>query len=509
MVKLSIVMVAENEEYFNHSLNSIFNQNYSDYELIIYVQEELDLLNQIDRENVRIIRIGEMSSSKIRRRALDEAKGEYIYYFDAKDFFLWEGALSDRMSEIQQLNADFYADVPLEFKNGEYYFLPSSNDTLVRVTNHNFLLLARLRLAFQVFIAKYIRVDLLKKLTDEQWENKDIELLYEIIKLSKSAYYISNSSFAFRRDEDRIVEGTVFSEKYLVSDCSRFIESNRTLTTHKSNEMHIAICIEKFIFEKIGPLLYSIGKNNDIPTFVYLIYYDVEKESIEHYLKLNDYFSDLTIQLVQIPNYLHAVLEEIPLDVVFLPLASYYRILIPELFPELDRMLYIDTDTIVNQSLMSLWNTDLEGNYLGAIRDLGNVGLDGGWGSQLLGKNFDKYINSGVLLMDLKLIRERNLSLKFINFCKVSSNLCLLGDQDAYNLFFFNAIKYLDIRNNYVVTLFGTHPRNVDEITILHYLGPNKPWEIENPGDGLRKQAYEAYQNYYDGYHALNIESKL
>lgn len=59
------------------------------------------------------------------------------------------------------------------------------------------------------------------------------------------------------------------------------------------------------------------------------------------------------------------------------------------------------------------------------------------------------------------------------------------------------------------MTLFGTHPRNVDEITILHYIGPNKPWEIENPGDGLRKQAYEAYQNYYDGYHALNIDSKL
>lgn len=45
MVKLSIVIVAEDEEYFNHSLNSIFNQNYSDYELIIYVQEELALLN--------------------------------------------------------------------------------------------------------------------------------------------------------------------------------------------------------------------------------------------------------------------------------------------------------------------------------------------------------------------------------------------------------------------------------------------------------------------------------
>ena len=500
MPKLSIVMITNGDEPdLPHALNSIFIQTYQDFELLIYTKKSSEILVNIQRENVRVIQTEELSIAKLRQQAVYDAQGEYLFYFAPQDFFMDKDAISQRMKEVVETKTDFYFDVIVELIDNLYYFYDKTSEEKIRITEQNFILYARRRITFNLLEGKYIKKSLLQHLATNQWHQKDTDILFNLLKMAKRSIYVKNCKYAYRKLPDRFVEKAVFSEKYLVSDCSNYVQENRQYPVGISDDIHVAICVDEFVAADLGPLLYSIGKKTKEKTFVYLIYYDIDESVLQNYLKLNQYFEQLTIQLVPITNYLHAILEKIPLDNVQLPISSFYRLLIPELLLDIDRVLYLDADVLVNQSLCELWKTDLEGNYLGVIADFG-VAADKydpeAWGYGLLATNGDKYFNSGVLLMDLFQIRNRNLLLSFLHFCMESTDWTLLGDQDALNLYFYQAVKYLDIRYNYVTKLYRHYPRTLNEITIIHYLGPDKPWKVKEPRDGLLKEAYELYQEY-------------
>ena len=85
-------------------------------------------------------------------------------------------------------------------------------------------------------------------------------------------------------------------------------------------------------------------------------------------------------------------------------LAAYYRLGIPEVLPKnIEKALYLDGDTIVEQDLKELWDTDISNYMLGAIEDV--EGID----SRIRLDLPDKYFNSGVLLLNLNKLRETNL----------------------------------------------------------------------------------------------------
>lgn len=501
MNKLSIIMIAQGDEAdLEHALNSIWKQSYKDYELLLYVKEIPGFLDSVTKDNFYINSIkGKLSKSLLRKQAVEDAKGEYILFFEPFDFLLEDTALATRISELESLNIDCYFDAVIELIDGLYYFYHPTNDDKCRITEQNFILYAHRRVGFNLLTGKYIKKSLLDRLSLSQWDKEDAEILFDLIKISKNSMYVNNCQYIFRKLPNRSVKKATFSNRFLVSDCSKFVEENKKMTADYPNDIHIAICVDRFVADELGPLLYSIGSNNTDNVFVYLIYYDLDSKKLERYLILNDYFDNLTIQLLPIPNYLHAALEKISMDKVHLPISSFYRILIPELILHTDRVLYLDADVLVNQSLSTLWHTDLEGCYLGVVSDLG-VAADkfdpDAWGYQLLGDDGAKYFNSGVLLMDLGLIRKRNLLFDFYQFCIYSTDLTLLGDQDAFNLFYFNAVKYLNISNNFVIYMFKHYPIDIDEITILHFLGPNKPWKVNEYGTGQSSQAYKVYRKY-------------
>ena len=84
--------------------------------------------------------------------------------------------------------------------------------------------------------------------------------------------------------------------------------------------------------------------------------------------------------------------------------AASLRLLLPELLPELDKILYLDCDIIVRQDLTRLWNeTDLGDNYLAAVYEAAIEGQAERF--RALGCDPVKYFNSGFLLMNLKQMR--------------------------------------------------------------------------------------------------------
>jgi lipopolysaccharide biosynthesis glycosyltransferase len=91
----------------------------------------------------------------------------------------------------------------------------------------------------------------------------------------------------------------------------------------------------------------------------------------------------------------------------YAPPAVWHRIFLPELLPELDRVLYLDADLIVTDSLLPLWRIDLSDHYVGAVT---NVFPSPEWGDRhcaALGlERRELYFNSGVLLMNLRQLRR-------------------------------------------------------------------------------------------------------
>jgi lipopolysaccharide biosynthesis glycosyltransferase len=171
--------------------------------------------------------------------------------------------------------------------------------------------------------------------------------------------------------------------------------------------------------------------------------------------------------------------------------AMWYRIFLPELLPGVERVLYLDADTIVADSLDPLWRTDLGDNYLGAVTNVfqrnhlqrpAELGLAGP----------QVYFNSGVLLMNLELMRRDGCSEALRDYARAHAGELEWPDQDALNVVLGSRRLPLHPRWNLMNSMFAFRSArrvfgrsDLSEARrspgIRHYEGPaeNKPW---NPG---------------------------
>lgn len=164
---------------------------------------------------------------------------------------------------------------------------------------------------------------------------------------------------------------------------------------------------------------------------------------------------------------------------------SYYRLIAPEYLPEnVDRILYLDPDISVINSLSELYNIDLKGNYIAAAGHFD--GFLNWYNKKRLGvKHLKDYVNSGVLLMDVSALRKLKNSQEIFRFVEKNSSKLWLGDQDTVNAFYDGKILVLDTdRYNLDEKTFKKHSKrkgiNIHWVrkntVIVHYDGKNKPW---------------------------------
>lgn len=171
---------------------------------------------------------------------------------------------------------------------------------------------------------------------------------------------------------------------------------------------------------------------------------------------------------------------------------AYLRLALHQILPEADKILYLDVDILVRGSLLPLWQTALSDNLLAAVK--GPVGLSEKWAWNsdrpywnLLAGMEGRYINSGVLLMNLAQIRGRGLDKQWE---ELGRQKLYYQDQDILNITCKDAIVYLPLVYNRLAYMQkGDYHRFVEEglctreeyeeameaPVILHYAG-EKPW---------------------------------
>ncbi len=159
-------------------------------------------------------------------------------------------------------------------------------------------------------------------------------------------------------------------------------------------------------------------------------------------------------------------------------LTIYFRIFIPYMFPKYDRCIYIDADTVVAGDISKLYNEDIADNYLGCIIDKSTIDNDilATYFEQVVGIPRDKYINSGVLLMNAKKLREKKIEQKFLDLYSKYGFDVIAPDQDYLNAMCYGNIKYLsDIYD----AMPNPNNKEVENPVIIHYNLFLKPWQYK------------------------------
>ncbi len=156
----------------------------------------------------------------------------------------------------------------------------------------------------------------------------------------------------------------------------------------------------------------------------------------------------------------------------------YYRIFIPSLFPELDRALYIDCDTVLVDDIAGLYFTEMDGALLAAVPDesIPYVPEFCEYTERWVGVPPEKYFNSGVLVMNLEAMRRERIEERILETMNEYNFETVAPDQDYLNFFCRGAVSYLGAGWN-------KQPKESDlsreDLHLIHYNMFWKPWHYE------------------------------
>ncbi len=165
---------------------------------------------------------------------------------------------------------------------------------------------------------------------------------------------------------------------------------------------------------------------------------------------------------------------------------TYYRLLVESILPEnVDRILYIDPDTVVINPLDKLYNIDFKGNVIAAAPHTYGI-VESVNITRLNLKRRSRYVNAGIIMIDVDAWRRVTNTKEIIQFVADNIRKLKLSDQDAINMFFQGKILVLDERKYNLDEKTFSHFKKIDldwvdkNTVIVHFNGKKKPWTEED-----------------------------
>lgn len=220
--------------------------------------------------------------------------------------------------------------------------------------------------------------------------------------------------------------------------------------------MKIVITLNDRYFYYLKNLVWSIQKHSKEYT-IYIIYQHLSEEKIDELKKI-------VPQKIVFLKFERDIRSSKEILWRYYSPEIFFRLFLHEILPKkIEKVLYLDSDTIVQSSLKELWETNLWENILGGVLDI----------SSKIRK--ETKINSWVLLIDVKKYWAT------INATKnIDSLIRKMNDQDLLNNLFKNKILFLD--ESFNVQYWSSMFKNTrKKPVIIHYTGDLKPWQFWYP----------------------------
>jgi lipopolysaccharide biosynthesis glycosyltransferase len=253
--------------------------------------------------------------------------------------------------------------------------------------------------------------------------------------------------------------------------------------------MNILVTLNKKYLRQLEILLHSILHTNpDVHLDVYIISKELQENDLgDLERRINSPL--LTFHLLHFDD---SLLVGAPTSSRY-PLEIYYRLFAAKVLPEdVKKVLYLDPDIVVINSLSALYNTDFENNYfVGAthirnfLRVLNRLRVKAKTGAH--------YINTGVMLMNIEKLRQEQVIQDVYDFINKKRMVLALPDQDIIFALYGNKIKLVDhmvynlsdrmlTMENLKIGRKITLDWVKDNTVIIHYCGRNKPWRSKYRG---------------------------
>lgn len=245
---------------------------------------------------------------------------------------------------------------------------------------------------------------------------------------------------------------------------------NIFLTSDENYAKYMAVTIQSILTHTTHPISFYIlnggiekDTQNKLKTLI---------DGTEHKLE----FCSIDMSLFQdCPNIRHFSLN------------AYFRYLIPIVKPNIDRALYLDTDTVICGDIYDLYQMDLGENPIAAVPHMEENMCPTMYKKYkaLMGyPPTHRYFNSGVLLLDCKKLRQMNATQILFKKTAEIQDKITMADQDVFNAIFANAYTPLPDQYNLVVDVlirffnFSQYIQKISGCYILHYTGGTgcRPW---------------------------------
>ena len=247
----------------------------------------------------------------------------------------------------------------------------------------------------------------------------------------------------------------------------------------KLNVVPIFFAVDDGYIPFLGVTIQSIIENSSLDNVyeIKILYTNITNNNKQRIMKLAK--ENIKIEFVDLNYYIDSIKDKLYTRDYYSK-STYFRLFLPNLYPEYDKVLYFDSDIVLLDDPAKLYNTNLKENLLGAVPDeiVGFTPIYRDYVEKVIGvDSYKQYFNAGVLIMNLKELRKFNFQEKFLYLLeKVTYSVA--QDQDYLNRICKGRVKYLNVVWNKMP--IARKSINVKDIKLIHYNFAHKPWHYES-----------------------------
>ena len=204
------------------------------------------------------------------------------------------------------------------------------------------------------------------------------------------------------------------------------------------NKIHISYSLDnKLIYPTLVSMVSGLennNKNKNIIVYHLLLSHDFNTSNVEIFESLRKNYT-VKINYYVIPHiFSYSKTWTAGTDCV------YYKIILPIMFPNYKRIIYLDGDTLIRKDITEMFNLPFNGNYiLGFPFFMGYI-------MDKLGINATHYINGGCLLFNIDKIRKDKKDVDLLQFTIKNNSVLRFREQDSINYVFYPKIGFLPLK---------------------------------------------------------------
>lgn len=208
-----------------------------------------------------------------------------------------------------------------------------------------------------------------------------------------------------------------------------------------------------------------------------VLYTDI---SDENQMKIKKYEREnVSIEFVDLNYYIDKVKDKLYTRDYYSK-TTYFRLFIPELYPQYDKAIYLDSDITILTDIADLYNIDIGNNLVAGAPDdvIQNIEIFQEYAEKVVGvRSYKNYFNAGILLMNLDELRKFKFQEKFM-YLLGTVKFSVAQDQDYLNRLCKGRVKLFD--NTWNRMPIGKDIIDRNELHLIHYNLAFKPWHFED-----------------------------